>query len=225
MMRRRLLTLCAAFAVRDGVAGRAIAGAEAGTRSSARCRSPPTSELHAATERAAASRRVAVRQRQRRVDAGEVQGVGLGAREIERFDVLFPTPKERRLEMVEPTKFTAKLEEPAVAVDPTTGQKTEQLPSYNAYSIDGDVTAPLVYVNYGRVEDYEQLDRLGISVRGAIVIARYGGLARHQAEGRGRARRGRLPDLLGPAGTMGTRWAPCFRTARCGRATACSAAA
>jgi N-acetylated-alpha-linked acidic dipeptidase len=94
--------------------------------------------------------------------------------EIERFDVLFPTPKERRLEMVSPTKFTAKLEEPAVAGDPTSSQKSEQLPSYNAYSIDGDVTAPLVYVNYGRPEDYEQLDRLGISVKGAIVIARYG---------------------------------------------------
>ena len=94
--------------------------------------------------------------------------------EIEQFDVLFPTPKERRLELVEPTKFTAALEEPTVAADPTSGQKSEQLPSYNAYSIDGDVTAPLVYVNYGRPEDYEQLDRLGISVRGAIVIARYG---------------------------------------------------
>jgi N-acetylated-alpha-linked acidic dipeptidase len=94
--------------------------------------------------------------------------------EIERFDVLFPTPKERALELVEPTRFRAKLDEPAVAADPTTGQKTEQLPSYNAYSIDGDVTAPLVYVNYGRVEDYEQLDRLGISARGAIVIVRYG---------------------------------------------------
>ncbi len=93
---------------------------------------------------------------------------------IERFDVLFPTPKERRLELVAPTKFTAKLEEPTLDVDPTSGQKVEQLPSYNAYSIDGDVTAPLVYVNYGRPEDYEQLDRLGISVRGAIVIARYG---------------------------------------------------
>ncbi len=107
------------------------------------------------------------------MDAREVQGVGLG-REIERFDVLFPTPKERLLELVEPTKFTAKLDEPVVTVDPTTGQKSEQLPSYNAYSIDGDVTAPLVYVNYGRVEDYEQLERMGVSVRGAIVIVRYG---------------------------------------------------
>src|SRR6185295_5123031 len=61
--------------------------------------------------------------------------------EIERFDVLFPTPKERRLELVEPTTFTAKLEEPALAADPTSAQKAEQLPSYNAYSIDGDVTA------------------------------------------------------------------------------------
>jgi N-acetylated-alpha-linked acidic dipeptidase len=92
---------------------------------------------------------------------------------IERFDVLFPTPKVRVLEMVAPTKFTAKLEEPAVAVDPTSNQKSEQLPTYNAYSIDGDVTAPLVFVNYGLPEDYEKLDRLGISVKGAIVIAKY----------------------------------------------------
>ena len=76
--------------------------------------------------------------------------------------------------MVAPTRFTAVLDEPAVAVDPTSGQKAEQLPTYNAYSIDGDVTAPLVYVNYGRPEDYEELDRRGISVKGAIVIARYG---------------------------------------------------
>jgi len=92
---------------------------------------------------------------------------------IERFDVLFPTPKVRVLEMLEPTKFTAKLEEPALAVDPTSNQKSEQLPTYNAYSIDGDVTAPLVFVNYGLPEDYEKLERLGISVKGAIVIAKY----------------------------------------------------
>jgi N-acetylated-alpha-linked acidic dipeptidase len=97
---------------------------------------------------------------------------------IEQFDVLFPTPKERRLELVEPARFTAKLDEPVVTVDPTSGQKTEQLPSYNAYSIDGDVTAPLVYVNYGRVEDYEQLERMGASARGAIVIVRYGQIFR-----------------------------------------------
>src|ERR1035441_1084979 len=83
---------------------------------------------------------------------------------IERFDVLFPTPKVRVLEMLAPTKFTAKLEEPALAVDPTSNQKAEQLPTYNVYSIDGDVTGPLVFVNYGLPEDYEKLDRLGISV-------------------------------------------------------------
>ncbi len=93
---------------------------------------------------------------------------------IETFQVLFPTPKERVVEMMEPTKFRAKLQEPAVAGDPTSNQTAEQLPTYNAYSIDGDVTAPLVYVNYGNRDDYEQLDRLGISVKGAIVIARYG---------------------------------------------------
>src|SRR6266853_790404 len=92
---------------------------------------------------------------------------------IERFDVLFPTPKVRVVEMLAPTKFTAKLEEPALAVDPTSNQKSEQLPTYNAYSIDGDVTGPLVFVNYGMPEDYEKLYRLGISVKGAIVIAKY----------------------------------------------------
>ena len=92
---------------------------------------------------------------------------------VENFDVLFPTPKVRVVELVEPTKFVAKLQEPALAVDPTSNQQAEQLPTYNAYSIDGDVTAPLVYVNYGIPEDYEKLERMGISVKGAIVIARY----------------------------------------------------
>jgi N-acetylated-alpha-linked acidic dipeptidase len=93
---------------------------------------------------------------------------------IETFHVLFPTPKVRLLEMTEPIKFTAKLDEPALAGDPTSSQKAEQLPTYNAYSIDGDVTGPLVYVNYGLPKDYEQLERLGVSVKGAIVIAKYG---------------------------------------------------
>src|SRR6267378_4325393 len=98
---------------------------------------------------------------------------GLNAN-IESFDVLFPTPKARVVELVEPTKFTAKLQEPTLAIDPTSNQQAEQLPTYNAYSGDGDVTAPLVYVNYGLPDDYEKLERLGVSVKGAIVIARYG---------------------------------------------------
>jgi N-acetylated-alpha-linked acidic dipeptidase len=93
---------------------------------------------------------------------------------IEQFDVLFPTPKERLVELVEGgPKFVAKLQEPALTQDPTSSQQSEQLPTYNAYSIDGDVTAQLVYVNYGVPEDYEQLERLGVPVKGKIVIARY----------------------------------------------------
>src|SRR6266851_1596606 len=98
---------------------------------------------------------------------------GLDAK-IENFDVLFPTPRERTVELLEPVRFAARLEEPPVTGDPTSNQQKEQLPSYNAYSIDGDVTAPLVYVNYGVPADYEELDQLGIAVKGAIVIARYG---------------------------------------------------
>ncbi len=76
--------------------------------------------------------------------------------------------------MIAPTRFVAKLDEPALSIDPTSKQKNEQLPAYNAYSPDGNVTAPLVYMNYGVVEDYEELALHGVSVKGAIVIAGYG---------------------------------------------------
>lgn len=95
--------------------------------------------------------------------------------QIESFDVLFPTPKFRLVEMTRPSKYVLKLSEPPVAGDPSTLQQKEQLPTYNAYSIDGDATGPLVYVNYGTPADYDELDRRGISVRGKVVIARYGG--------------------------------------------------
>lgn len=95
--------------------------------------------------------------------------------EIETFQVLFPTPKLRLLEMTAPTRYKAKLEEPALKEDATSGQIKEQLPVYNAWSPDGDVTAELVFVNFGVPDDYEQLERLGIDVKGKIVIAKYGG--------------------------------------------------
>ena len=95
--------------------------------------------------------------------------------EIEVFYVLFPTPKIRLLELIEPVKYKAILEEPALKEDGTSDQKNEQLPVYNAYSADGDVTAEVVYVNQGIPGDYEELERRGIDVRGKIVIARYGG--------------------------------------------------
>ena len=103
----------------------------------------------------------------------QLKSYGLDA-QIETFDTLFPTPQVRSLQLLGSSPFVAKLEEPALAIDPTSNQKSEQLPTYNAFSKDGDVTAPLVYVNYGAPADYEQLERLGISVKGAIVLARYG---------------------------------------------------
>ena len=94
---------------------------------------------------------------------------------LEQFDVLFPTPKTRLVEMTAPTRFLARIAEPALKEDATSGQAKEQLPIYNAYSVDGDVEGPLVYVNYGVPKDYEVLERHGIDVKGKIVIARYGG--------------------------------------------------
>lgn len=91
--------------------------------------------------------------------------------QIERFDVLFASPKERVLEM---PGFKARLEEPAIRED-ATSKAPGGLPPYNCYSCDGDVTAKLVYVNYGMPKDYETLESYGVSVKGCIVIARYGG--------------------------------------------------
>lgn len=95
--------------------------------------------------------------------------------EIEQFDVLLPIPKVRVLEMVEPEKFTAALREPELEADASSVVREDLLPGYNAFSADGDVTAELVYVNYGIPADYEVLERHGIDVKGKIIIARYGG--------------------------------------------------
>jgi len=95
--------------------------------------------------------------------------------EIEEFHVPFPVPKARAVELLAPSHFEASLTEPALPEDATSDQKDEQLPPYNAYSVDGDVTGELVYVNYGVPDDYDELTRRGIDVAGKIVIARYGG--------------------------------------------------
>ena len=93
---------------------------------------------------------------------------------IENYEGLMPYPTHRQVEMLAPVKFRARLEEPPIKEDPDTAARNA-LPPYNAYSASGDVTAPLVYVNYGIPEDYEYLKKIGVDVKGKIVIARYGG--------------------------------------------------
>jgi N-acetylated-alpha-linked acidic dipeptidase len=110
---------------------------------------------------------------------------------IENFEALIPYPISRSLELVSPVKFRAALKEPAIAQDPYTSNPN-QLPSYNAYSGAGDVTASLVYVNYGIPEDYEYLAKQGIDVKGKIVIARYG-----------KSWRGTKPKLAAEHGAVG----------------------
>lgn len=92
---------------------------------------------------------------------------------IETYQVLFPSPKTRILEMTAPSKFRALLKEPELKEDATSGQ-AGQLPTFNAWSADGDVSGELVFVNFGLPDDYEILESLGIDVKGKIVIARYG---------------------------------------------------
>jgi N-acetylated-alpha-linked acidic dipeptidase len=103
----------------------------------------------------------------------QLREYGLDAH-IEQYEALLPTPKSRSLEMTAPTAFKAKLEEPPIALDKNSSDKN-QVPTYNAYSGDGDVTAELVYANYGVPADYDTLKQQGIDVKGKIVITRYGG--------------------------------------------------
>jgi N-acetylated-alpha-linked acidic dipeptidase len=94
---------------------------------------------------------------------------------IETFQVLYPTPISTTLEMIAPTRVTLGGQEPPIPGDPTSAETQGALPPYVAYQGDGDVTAPVVYVNYGMPADYEALARRGVDVKGKIVLARYGG--------------------------------------------------
>jgi N-acetylated-alpha-linked acidic dipeptidase len=93
---------------------------------------------------------------------------------IETFEVLYPTPISQTVELIGPEPFKATLTEPPVQGDDSSARTRDALPAYVAYQGDGEVTAPLVYVNYGMRDDYLELERLGVSVKDKIVIARYG---------------------------------------------------
>lgn len=95
--------------------------------------------------------------------------------EIETFDVLYPTPISTTVEMVTPEKIVLGGQEPAIPEDATSGNTATALPPYVAFQGDGDVTAGIVYVNYGLPADYDALERRGVSVKGKIAVARYGG--------------------------------------------------
>src|SRR6202167_446831 len=94
---------------------------------------------------------------------------------VETFSLLYPTPRHIALQLIAPTRYTARLAEPAIKADASSGHSAGALPPYNVYGADGDVSGELVYVNYGMPEDYKELDRRAISVKGKIVIARYRG--------------------------------------------------
>jgi N-acetylated-alpha-linked acidic dipeptidase len=104
--------------------------------------------------------------------AGQLKEWGLDTH-IETFEPLLPYPTARSLEMVSPVRYRAELNEPLIPGDKST-EEAGQLPTFNAFSASGDVTAPLVYANFGTVADFEALRRQGVDVKGKIVIARYG---------------------------------------------------
>ena len=93
---------------------------------------------------------------------------------IEQFEILYPTPVSTTVEMIAPQRVALGGQEPAISEDSTSGNTANALPPYVAFQGDGDVTAPLVYANFGMPDDYIDLARRRIDVRGKIVIVRYG---------------------------------------------------
>ena len=183
-------------------------------------------DLYATGWRQAASRRFARIEGGRRVcgaDCHRVRGLDT---HIENYEALIPYPQRARWRWPRPVQFRAELAEPAIPGRSRYTSTRGQLPTFNAYPASGDVTAPLVYVNYGQPEDYEYLKKQGVDVKGKIVIARYG-----------RSWRGTKPKVAQENGAVGcliysdpredgffqsdvvSRRAPCVRP------TACSAAA
>jgi N-acetylated-alpha-linked acidic dipeptidase len=90
------------------------------------------------------------------------------------YSVLLPWPGERRLDIVGPDPVKLEVEEEKIRGDQW-ADMPGILPAYNAYSPSGDVTGEIVYVNFGIPSDYDTLQKLGIDVKGKIVLARYGG--------------------------------------------------
>lgn len=104
--------------------------------------------------------------------AGLLREWGLDAY-VEQFEALLPYPTVRQVAVLGPKRYTAELKEPAMPQDPNSSD-AHQLPTYNAYGASGDVTGEVVYANFGVPDDYEWLAKQGISVKGKIVLTRYG---------------------------------------------------
>jgi len=105
--------------------------------------------------------------------ADKLKSFGIETAKYE-YSVLLPWPGERRMEITAPDQMKLQVEEEKIRGDQW-ADKPGILPAYNAYSPSGDVTGEIVYVNFGIPADYETLAKLGIDVKGKIVLARYGG--------------------------------------------------
>jgi len=108
-----------------------------------------------------------------------MQEFGIPSVTIQSMDVLLSFPRDRKVEIVFPLNqsFTATLKEPAYPLDPTSND-TSAVPTFNGYSPSGNVTAEVVYVNYGTLDDFQRLQTLGVNVTGKIVLVRYGSVFR-----------------------------------------------
>lgn len=171
--------------------GYAAANVEAQRRAEAGATARPDSTRAQSLARALANRPhiagTAAQARTRDLVIEAMRNAGL-ATEVREYQVWLPHTVDYGVWRMDGTPRQLELREGQVAEDPTT-LAHDEYPTVNGYSGTGDVTGEVVYVNYGLIEDYAQLDSLGVSVRGKIAIARYGrsfrGIKAREAEKRG----------------------------------------
>ena len=103
----------------------------------------------------------------------QMRSFGLAA-DMREYQVLLPYPRSPSIvELIAPRHERLQVREDVVPEDPSSSSK-KIVPLFNGYGASGDITAPLVYVNYGLPNDYEDLRKAGVEVKGKIAIARYG---------------------------------------------------
>jgi N-acetylated-alpha-linked acidic dipeptidase len=94
--------------------------------------------------------------------------------ELVEYECLLNYPVNVSVELVQPTNVPLPVVEAPFAADKDSASPAA-FPAFHGYGASGDATAQVVYANYGRPEDFESLEKLGVSVRGKIVLVRYGG--------------------------------------------------
>jgi N-acetylated-alpha-linked acidic dipeptidase len=97
--------------------------------------------------------------------------------ELAEYEVLLNYPWKVSCSILRPNPLELKVQEDAIAADKDSASP-DAFPAFHGYGVSGDVIGQIVYANYGRIEDFNALEKLGVDVKGKLILVRYGELFR-----------------------------------------------